>query len=154
MSETPSANTRVLVVCNEEMLTLTRELVLRRAGYQVDSLTSTDLGQLPDARAYDVLVVCHSVPSAEAQKMVQAMKAQNPRLVTICLMPYGNCPTAGFDATCDSGMGPVRLLEQFRAAWARASSQSVSLQGLPGTHFGSARTLSLPATPLPHNQVR
>ncbi len=89
----------------------TRSDVLKRAGYLVSTASSeTSARQILGQGGFDLVVVCHSLTSADRTKILQAARSseKSPKIVAINRQSE---PEADADASVHSLDGPARLLE-------------------------------------------
>ncbi|HUR36694.1 MAG TPA: hypothetical protein VM009_02680 [Terriglobales bacterium] len=89
----------------------TRSDVLKQAGYLVSTASSeTSARQILGQGGFDLVVVCHSLPTSDRHKIMQAVRASEhtPKIVSIARSPE---PESAADATVHSLDGPDRLLQ-------------------------------------------
>jgi DNA-binding response OmpR family regulator len=89
----------------------TRSDVLKRAGYLVSTASSeSSARQILGQGGFDLVVVCHSLSSADRSKVVQAVRASEkaPKIVAISRQSE---PEADADGSVHSLDGPAKLLE-------------------------------------------
>ncbi|MEO6120526.1 MAG: hypothetical protein ABIP12_07550 [Terriglobales bacterium] len=101
----------LLSIGTDPSVLATRSDVLKRAGYLVSTASSeSSARQILGQGGFDLVVVCHSLTSADRLKIMQAVRATetSPKLVAINRSPE---PEAAADASIHSLDGPDRLLE-------------------------------------------
>jgi DNA-binding NtrC family response regulator len=88
---------------------MTRNQVLQRAGYWVESYmnTAAAMRRFSDGD-FDVVVLCHSVKSEDREQLVAKMKARSPGAVLVFVSDGEDSSVA--DVTVHSMDGPVALL--------------------------------------------
>lgn len=65
---------RILSICDHEAVRESRELVLRHAGYQVESAKSTARFTPAWVRTFDMAILCHSVSEFRAWRIGAALR--------------------------------------------------------------------------------
>ena len=121
---------KVLSLSLDLELTALREAALTAAGYQVDSLTSEKqalaAAQSPDH--YEVVLLCHRLPSATARKVIRLLRQHHPstRIVFISHV-YGEWPEVEADRYIVGGDGAPALLRVLKEI--RAESSTVTKIG-------------------------
>src|SRR4051794_19980225 len=78
---------RVLSICDNDLVRSARELVLRKDGYEIVSISSNDLLGVPEIRRFDVAVICHSVPPARAMALVERLRRCKPEIRLLRVNP-------------------------------------------------------------------
>ena len=91
----------------------TRGLILRREGYvvaSVDSIDSTLALFLHPGFNFDLLVLSHTIPFAERNRVAELCKEANPSATILVLVPHKDCDPLA-DGCIDPQEGPQALLE-------------------------------------------
>lgn len=94
-----------------ESLLNTRNAVLRRAGFQVE--TSVDLNEAYEMfrdRDFDAALLCHSIPLRDRERFVRLLKEQKP-LTPVAVLTNGHGSSAA-DLEIHNLDGPEELLRQ------------------------------------------
>lgn len=73
---------RILSVRDDFMVRSTRELVLRKDGYEIVSIGSDELLSIPEIRSFDMAVLCHSVPTSARCDCLIGCIDTNPTFVS------------------------------------------------------------------------
>jgi hypothetical protein len=102
---------RVLSISDDEMVRSTRELVLRKDGYETQSISSNDLVAVPEIRAFDVAVICHSVPPQRAIMIVERLRRYNPEIRLLRVNPVVRRVDPLYDVDSEVLSGPSALLK-------------------------------------------
>jgi CheY-like chemotaxis protein len=98
---------RVLAFGYDRMLVAVRTSVLRHSGYEVEETVSgTEALARAKSDSIDALLICHSVPDSEIQKLVAVVRQTRLRMPILCMrthqygfaprscVPVGNTPAA------------------------------------------------------------
>ena len=101
--------THILICGRDAKLLCTRRLVLRSAGYHV-STTLHNIEKTPDLESVKLLVVCHTLSSAERHKALSTFAERGPGAKALCLVPSSGEVREGV-CTLDSFAGPRKMLE-------------------------------------------
>lgn len=106
---------RVLSISDDEAVLSSRELILRKDGYEIVSITSSDLLTVSEIRSFDVAVICHSVKPANAIAIVDRLRRYNPsiRLLRVNSRIYPIDPF--YDVDSGVLVGPGALLKAVKA---------------------------------------
>ena len=115
----------------------TRGLVLRRQGYVVASVdnieTTLALFSQPDFR-FDLLILSHTIPYAERNRVAELCKEANPSSRILVLVPHIDCDPLA-DGCIDPQEGPQALLDLI-ASLLKKAAQREGRQG-PGRAGGA-----------------
>lgn len=109
VSQIPKRQIVVLSIGQDATLLLTRNQVLERAGYSVESYVNTAaaMRRFSDGD-FDVVVLCHSVKREDRERLVAKMKASRPSAVLVFVSDGEEAGVA--DVTVHSMDGPAVLL--------------------------------------------
>ncbi len=99
----------ILICGRDKELLGTRGLVLQSAGYRV-SMTLEAIEKTPDLESVRLLIVCHTLSSAERQMALSTFAEQSPGARVLCLVPNLGGVEDGVH-TLDSFSGPRKMLE-------------------------------------------
>jgi len=102
---------RVLSICDDDLVRRTRELVLRKDGYEIASISSNDLLGVPEIRRFDVAVICHSVPPARAMQLVERLRRYKPEIRLLTVNPRVRRVDPYYDVDSEVLAGPGALLK-------------------------------------------
>jgi len=102
---------RVLSICDDDLLRSTREMVLRKDGYDIVSISSNDLLGVPEIRRFDVAVICHSVPPARAMGLVERLRRYNPEIRLLTVNPRVRRADPFYEVDSEVLAGPGALLK-------------------------------------------
>ncbi len=101
----------VLSVGQQLDLLALRNEVLREAGFAVRSSTTLeDATALALAGDFDVVVLCRSLPCAQRQQFIYAVRAMKPSLPIVALRGVGENELSGVDAILDPLEGAEKLI--------------------------------------------
>jgi DNA-binding response OmpR family regulator len=124
--------THVLIVSRDQMLLQTRALILG-AYFQVESA-----GRVAEAKAamakiaFDLVILCHSIPDDEYRKMIELCESQNPRPKILTLNAATNGHHRAGDGDCALECGPYELLKK-----------TAEMVGFPLKQMGRASTVKV-----------
>jgi DNA-binding NtrC family response regulator len=80
------SHTVILSVGSDEVLLSSRNAVLRKAGYVVVAVSSPEQAMLEfDAGDFDLVLLCHSIPSGPRERLADAMHARSPGTPVLCV---------------------------------------------------------------------
>lgn len=102
---------RILSISDDAMVRSTRELVLRRDGYEIVSIGSNELLSVPEIRSFDVAVICHSVSAERAIGVVDRLRRYKPDIRVLRVNPHVRRVDAFYDADSEVLAGPGALLK-------------------------------------------
>jgi DNA-binding NtrC family response regulator len=110
-----AASTRILSVGHDQHLLSLRSMVLETAGFEViEAYSVSDALRLAQSDAVDLVLLCHTVPRSEQQRVLSAIR-QRRRLMPVLsviahdfVMPAEGCASAP--------AAPQQLLDALRQA--------------------------------------
>jgi CheY-like chemotaxis protein len=104
----------VLVFGRDDQLIHTRSLILEKAGFRVRTASSLpDLHQLLAEPAMDVLLLCHSLSTAECDAALTMTQDRWPKIQTISLVSGSSgCNSQPTDAIMHASDGPAKLIQE------------------------------------------
>lgn len=120
---------RVLSICDDDMVRSTRELLLRKDGYEIVSIASDDLLSIPDIRAMDVAVICHSVPAERAMEIADRLRRYKPEIRLLKVNPRVRRIDTLYDVDLEVLAGPGALLEAVKELLDKNASGHSACQG-------------------------
>jgi len=101
----------LLSVGCDPLLMGTRTGLLVEAGYSVvPSFTSRDAFQMFISRDIDLVIICHTIPEEEKNKLIASMKERNKRTPIVSIHADGEADGELVDAYVHGLDGPVALL--------------------------------------------
>jgi len=101
---------KILSISYDEPLLTTREMILTQAGYKVTSALGFDEAlKHCSARAYDLVILGHSIPRRDQQSLLEAVRKFDGVLV-LGLRLHGEGPVPGVDHSIENSEGPAVLL--------------------------------------------
>jgi CheY-like chemotaxis protein len=104
----------VLVFGRDDQLIHTRSLILEKAGFRVRTASSLpDLHQLLAEPAMDVLLLCHSLSTAECDAALTMTQDRWPKIQTISMLSGSSgCAAEPTDAVMNAADGPAKLIQE------------------------------------------
>jgi DNA-binding NtrC family response regulator len=104
----------VLVFGRDHQLIHTRGLILEKAGFRVRTASSLpDIHQLLSEPTMDVLLLCHSLSTAECNEALAMTQERWPRIQTISLISGSSgCSSQPTDAIMNAADGPAKLIQE------------------------------------------
>lgn len=130
-----AVNIRVLSISDDGAVRTSRELVLRKDGYEIVSISSDDLLSVPEIRTFDVAVMCHSVNPGRAMAIVDRLRRYHPDILMLRVNPRVHRIDPFYDIDSEVLGGPGALLKAVKAL----------LDGSSGFRRNSARASDKPA---------
>jgi DNA-binding response OmpR family regulator len=109
----PNGLPRLLCYGHDEVLLYTRKKILERDFYVETARTLNDLEDVLARGSVQVAVVCHSVPDAECQEMIERLRVESPEVKVLVLQATSpeTCSEHS-DRTMESLQGPPALLSE------------------------------------------
>jgi DNA-binding response OmpR family regulator len=101
---------RILSISDDAMVRSTRELVLRRDGYEIVSIGSNELLSVPVIRSFDVAVLCHSVPPERAMGVIDRLRRYKPEIRVLRVNARAPRVEPCYDVDSEVLAGPAALL--------------------------------------------
>lgn len=105
---------QILAISDYDGLRTSRELVLRRYGYQVISCGSHSVGTELDPVLFQVAILCQSIEATWARRLTGVLKSLNPDLLILRIRPCRFDFETGYDATMEAFEHPDTLLQRVR----------------------------------------
>jgi DNA-binding NtrC family response regulator len=92
----------------------TRSLILEKAGFRVRTASCLpDLHQLLSEPTMDVMLLCHSLSTAECDEALAMTTQRWPRIQTISLLSGSSgCNSQPTDAIMNATDGPAKLVQE------------------------------------------
>jgi DNA-binding NtrC family response regulator len=107
------APVRVLSICDDEGLRLSRELLLLRDGYQTESIASSTAITVSGVRSFDLALICRSVDRARAIALIEMLRRYHPGIQILCIAPLDSAGCVQH-ADLEVPPGPQPLLDAIR----------------------------------------
>jgi DNA-binding NtrC family response regulator len=101
---------RVLLIGDDDDLRLTRDMILRKHGYQVVSVASNSALKSPPDGQFQVAVISQSIPSARALRLASLLRERYPDVRILRIQETGPYLGNNFDLSCESLAGPIAFL--------------------------------------------
>jgi DNA-binding NtrC family response regulator len=105
---------RVLSISDDQMVRSTREMVLRRDGYEIISLESNEFLSIPEIRSFDVALICYSVPAQRAIGIIDRLRRYKPDIRVLRVNPRVARVEPYYDVDLEVLAGPAALLNAVR----------------------------------------
>lgn len=103
---------KVLLVGDEPMVQRSRCLVLERAGYTVEEITSFAVGERADFTDVQLVLLCRSLSAAEAEAIGASLHSHSPHLPILRLALIYGAESPQFAATMKGVSSPGLLLAE------------------------------------------
>jgi len=115
-------NVRVLSISDDGAVRSSRELILRKDGYEIVSVSSDDLLGVSEIRSFDVVLMCYSVKQDRAMALVERLRRYNPAIRVLRVNPCIYRLDPFYDADSEVLAGPDALLKAVKTLLDRSSS--------------------------------
>jgi CheY-like chemotaxis protein len=103
---------RILSICDNATLLLSREMILRREGYDVTSVSSKEVEDKISFADYDLVILCNSVPEHIVRLLAHIIPIQAPHVHFLHLSTELHELTQAVCESFDSTRGPQELLHK------------------------------------------
>ena len=119
---------RVLCYGHDEMLLYTRKRILDREFLVERCKTIAGLSRVLSRGPLDLVLLCHSVPDAECEAVIERVRAESPGVKVLVLHEAlaGACSVHS-DVSMENLDGPPALLHEIYALLGMAASQNAPL---------------------------
>lgn len=104
---------RVLSICDDDGLRLSRELLLLRDGYQTESIASNTAITVSRVRSFDLALICRSVDRGRAIALIEMLRRYHPAIQILCISPLDSSGDM-YHADLDVPSGPQAFLDAIR----------------------------------------
>lgn len=101
---------RILSISDYDGLRVSRELLLDREGYRIESVSSSDGIDAHTALGFQIAILCDSVAPQRARHVADWLHRSNPTIRVVRVCQCGGTGDASFDRELDSFDGPSQLL--------------------------------------------
>ncbi|HZP04372.1 MAG TPA: hypothetical protein VFB43_05680 [Terracidiphilus sp.] len=102
---------KLISICDDDGLRVSRELILRHEGFEVVSIASNaalnDWAQM----SFDIAVICWSVPAERTLQILAILRGNNPHISVLRVHASLNRPRPAFAHEFDIPGNPRALLE-------------------------------------------
>jgi len=117
---------RILSICDDDGIRISRELVLRQEGYEVESITSSVTWDPRLAGCFHIAILCHTLPPAEAAQWATLLRQGNPGVRVLRVHSIRSRSEGLYDVDCEVLSGPAALLAAIQTLLpVRAPSEAV-----------------------------
>lgn len=79
---------RILSISDDDGLRYSRELLLKNAGYEIDSISSDAGLPVAEVRSYDVALICRSVDTKRSMALTEMLQRYHPEIQIMCVAPF------------------------------------------------------------------
>lgn len=110
---------RILSVSDDEGLRLSRELLLRNCGYEIESVTSYDLLGVSYVRTFEIALICTSIQATRVGPLIEKLCRYNPGIQTLDMDDLQFKAEVWSEVTSPVVIGPDLLLNTLRDMCAR-----------------------------------
>jgi len=114
-------NIRVLSISDDGSVRSSRELILRKDGYEIVSVSSDDVLGVSEIRSFDVAVMCYSIKQDRAMAIVDRLRRYNPAIRVLRVNPRIYTLDPFYDVDSEVLAGPDALLKAVKALLDRNS---------------------------------
>jgi hypothetical protein len=120
-----ASQTRILTISDYEGLRMSREQVLRLAGFYVEAVSSRAVFENSWITSFDIAVLCQSVEPARAIRIAELLRQANPCIALLRINPSQASveDPSLFDLEIEALAGPRGLLKAIEAIGQRAGSR-------------------------------
>lgn len=115
---------RILSICDDESLGLSRQLILENAGYLTATMESAVPLSVLYVRRFDAAIICQSVNSEHAVQLAEKLHRDHPGIRVLRASLFGAEAGICYDGVCDSLAGPARLFQAIEALMREARNHS------------------------------
>ncbi|MFP5236999.1 MAG: hypothetical protein ACLGSD_13955 [Acidobacteriota bacterium] len=109
--DTVERRTRILLISDYEGLRTSREVLLRKQGYDVRAITSAEFLEKPDSCQGDLAILCQSLESGRARAVGEILRRKCHGLSLLRIYPCRTSLEPVFDLGVDGFDGPEVLLD-------------------------------------------
>ncbi len=104
---------RILSICDDDGLRLSRELLLEKDGYEVQSIASNTALSVSSARSFDLALICRSIEPERALALTDKLRRYHPDIQILSISPLEN-RSEYCETILEIPSGPDALLEAIR----------------------------------------
>jgi hypothetical protein len=118
---------RVLSICDDDGLRLSRELLLLKDGYKTESIQSHTALTVTRVRSFDFALICRSVDPKRSIALIEMLRRYHPAIQILCIAPLESSAHIYLgDLEVPSGpqalLDAIRILLQKRQGFAERSA--------------------------------
>lgn len=106
---------RILLIGDDDDLRLSRDLILQKNGYEVESVTSKHAMNTPPDGRFQVAVISQSVSSERALRLAASLRERLPECRILRIQEARPHLENVFDLSCDILSGPLVFLGAVRS---------------------------------------
>lgn len=121
---TPGKRIRVLSICDDDGIRVSRELVLKQEGYDAESAVGNELPGPDRIRSFHIAVLCHTISHKRAAEITEALRKHNPSIAVLRVHAIRSTANSCYDADCEVFPGPGQLLQGMEALCSRLRSSA------------------------------
>jgi DNA-binding response OmpR family regulator len=104
---------RILSICDDEGLRLSRELLLLNQGYETESVSSNAPLTVSRVRSFDLALICRSVDPQRAIAVIEMLRRYHSGILIACLVPLDSSAEL-YVADLEVPPSPQSLLDGIR----------------------------------------
>lgn len=106
---------RILSICDDDGLRLSRELLLRESGFETESAASKDFLAVSYVRSFEIALICSSVHPERIASLTEMLDRYNPAIQILHLDDLRNPSASYSDLDWLLPAGPHQLLQALNA---------------------------------------
>jgi hypothetical protein len=112
--KTVASPARVLSICDDDGLRMSRDLLLQGAGYHTESMESSTAIPASSVRSFDLALICRSIDSERAVALAGFLRKYHPAIRILAIDPLDSSPDA-YHPDLEVLPGPQALLDAVRS---------------------------------------
>ena len=101
---------RILSIGDDENLLISRELILRKQGYEVESIASNEFLKASPAGNFHVAVISQSVVRPKASQVAETLRRNYPKIRILRIQPLRSNSDDSYDLDCEAFPSPSAFL--------------------------------------------
>ena len=117
-----SLSARILSIDNDDLLRLSRELILRKEGYAVESVTCRSALELLPNERFQIAVIGDSVNASRSLRIAAALKQADPGIRILRVGQLSSPAGDSYDMICETLSSPGVFLEALKNLSRRAAA--------------------------------
>ena len=108
---------RILSICDDLRLAWSRELVLKKDGFEIESFDSESVLTNCDGKSFDVALLCHGIgEDGRKRTLIDDLRRRFPNIQIVGLIRFAGKADPAWDSGCRIEDGPAGLIEAVRSA--------------------------------------
>lgn len=115
----------ILSISDDEGVRVSREMLLRRNGYEVESVESQEFLGVGYVRRFKVALICTSIPAPLVGPLMEKLIRYNPSIQIIEMEDLRFNAELWFDVNASRSAGPDLLLEALKEASAQNARRTL-----------------------------